>query len=140
MPPKSKDLAWTHADVVEGKIYCKYCNKWIKGGGIHRLKQHLDAIRENVAPREVDSKVIGEIRLDLQQQFEDYEVEKTNQKEREAEKGKKRHLAEMMKIVPHTEYEGSSSIPSPNFRDTFQYVPPSQTNVSKKGSNIQRYC
>ena len=81
MPPKSKDPAWTHAYVVEGKIYCKLL---IKGGGIHRLKQHLVGIRGNVAPCEVDSEVIGEIRLELQQQFEQYEVEKTNQKEREA--------------------------------------------------------
>ena len=42
--------------------------------------------------------------------------------------------------APHSEYEGSSSIPSPNFRDTFQYVPPPlETNLSKKGSNIQSY-
>ena len=79
---KSKDTAWIHADVVEGKIYCKYCKKFIKGGDIHRLKQHLAAIRGNVAPCEADSKVIGEIRLELQQQFEQYELEKTNQNER----------------------------------------------------------
>ena len=138
MAPKSKDAAWAHAKVVEGKIYCRYCKKLIKGGGIHRLKQHLAGIRGNVAPCEVDSEVIGEIRLELLQQFEQYEVEKTNQREREAEIGKKRHLAEMIgRSAPYSEYEGSSSIPSPspNFKDTYQYVPPpSETNVSKKGS------
>ena len=45
----------------------------------------------------------------------------------------------MMRYAPHAEYEGSSSIPYPNFRDTFLYVRPLQTNVSKKGSNIQSY-
>ena len=86
MAPKSKDAAWAHAEVVEGKIYCRYCKKLIKGGGIHRLKQHLAGIRGNVAPCEADSEVIGEIRLELLQQFEQYEVEKTNQRERERQK------------------------------------------------------
>ena len=48
MAPKAKDSAWAHADVVDGVMYCKYCKKLIKGGGIYRLKQHLAAIKGHV--------------------------------------------------------------------------------------------
>jgi hypothetical protein len=33
MAPKTKDAAWVHAEVIEGLMYCKYCQKCIKGGG-----------------------------------------------------------------------------------------------------------
>ena len=55
---------------LKGRYIANIAKKLIKGEGIHRLKQHLAAIRGNVAPCEVDSEVIGEIRLELQQQFE----------------------------------------------------------------------
>ena len=32
-PKKEKDQEWIHVDVIEGKLYCKYCKKWIKAGG-----------------------------------------------------------------------------------------------------------
>ena len=54
LTPKGKDLAWIHAHVIEGKLYCKYCKKWIKGGGINRLKQRLVAVGGSIAPREAD--------------------------------------------------------------------------------------
>ena len=41
MAPKTKDVAWVHVEVIEGLMYYKYCQKCIKGGGIHRLKEHL---------------------------------------------------------------------------------------------------
>ena len=53
LAPKGKDQAWIHADVIEGKMYCKCCKTWI----------------------------IGEIRLELQQQFDEFEEEKAKQKE-----------------------------------------------------------
>ena len=81
LAPKGKDQAWIHADVIEGKLYCKYCKKWIKGGGINRLKQQLDAVRGNIAPWGADLDLIGEIRLELQQQFDKFEEEKAKQKE-----------------------------------------------------------
>ena len=54
LTPKGKDSAWIHAHVIEGKLYCKYCKKWIKGGGINRLKQQLAVVRGNIAPWEAD--------------------------------------------------------------------------------------
>ena len=89
LAPKGKDQAWIHADVIEGihadviegKIYFKCCNKWIKGGGINRFKQQLVVVRGNIAPWEADLKFIGEIRLELQQQFDEFEEEKAKQKE-----------------------------------------------------------
>jgi hypothetical protein len=32
MAPKTKDVAWVHAEVIEGSMYCKYCQKCIRGG------------------------------------------------------------------------------------------------------------
>ena len=81
LSPKGKDQAWIHADVIEGKLYCKYYKKWIKGGCINRLKQQLVAVTGNIAPWEADLELIGEIRLELQQQFDKFEEEKTKQKE-----------------------------------------------------------
>ena len=81
MAPKRKDQAWIHADVIEGKLYCKYSKKWIKGGGINRFKQHLAAVTGNIAPWKADLEFIGEIRLELQQQFDKFEEEKAKQKE-----------------------------------------------------------
>ena len=81
LAPKRKDQAWIHVDVIEGKMYCKCCKTWIKGGGINRFKQQLAAVRGNIAPWEVDLEFIGEIRLELQQQFDEFEEEKAKQKE-----------------------------------------------------------
>ena len=68
------------ADVLEGKMYYKCCKTWIKRGGINRFKQQLAAVRGNVAPWEANLEFIGEIRLELQQQFDEFE-EKAKQKE-----------------------------------------------------------
>ena len=65
MAPKARDPARVHADVVEGEIYCKYCKKLIKGGGIFRLKQHLVAIKGQVKACEAPLDVIGQIRVDM---------------------------------------------------------------------------
>ena len=62
---KGKDQAQIHADVIEGKLYCKYCKKWIKGGGINRFKQQLVVVRGNIAPWEADLEFIGEITFEL---------------------------------------------------------------------------
>ena len=81
LAPKGKDQAWIHADVIEGKLHCKYYKKWIKGGGINRRKRQLVVVRGNITPWEVDLEFIGEIRLELQQQFEEFEEDKAKQKE-----------------------------------------------------------
>ena len=66
LSPKGKDQAWIHADFIEGKLYCKYCKKWIKGGGINKLKQQFVVVRGNVAPCEADLELIENIRLEWQ--------------------------------------------------------------------------
>ena len=48
---------------------------------INRLKQQLVVVRGNVAPWEANLELIGEIRLELQQQFDKFEEEKAKQKE-----------------------------------------------------------
>ena len=103
-------------------MYCKYCKKLIKGGGIFRLKQHLDAIKGQVKASETPLYVIKQIRADMQQQFKKFEEGKARKREIEEEVGKKRRLAEMMggigTYAPGSN-EGSSSIPSTNIRDPF---------------------
>ena len=47
MPPKAKDT-WTHCDMIDGKMICKYCQKFVAGGGIYRFKQHLVGIGGHV--------------------------------------------------------------------------------------------
>ena len=44
MPPKGKDTAWAHFDMIDGKMICKYCQKSIAGVGIYKFKQHLAGI------------------------------------------------------------------------------------------------
>uniref|UniRef100_A0A6N2KSH8 BED-type domain-containing protein n=1 Tax=Salix viminalis TaxID=40686 RepID=A0A6N2KSH8_SALVM len=48
-PARSDDPAWAHGQVVAGvknASICIYCNKWINGGGVTRLKYHLAGIKE----------------------------------------------------------------------------------------------
>ena len=66
------------------KSYANTGNKHIRGGGIHRVKQHLVGIRGQVLPCEAPNEVIGEIRVDLLNQFKKIEEDKTRQKEIEA--------------------------------------------------------
>ena len=62
MPPKAKDSAWVHCDVIDGKMVCRFCQKCIGGGGILRLKHHLAGIRGNVTPCDAPNAVLGPIR------------------------------------------------------------------------------
>ena len=76
MAPKAKDPAWVHAHVIEGIIYCKYCHKKIKEGGIFRLKQHLVGIRGQITSCDAPLEVIGHIREELLKVFEKFEEDK----------------------------------------------------------------
>ena len=130
MAPKAKDPAWAHADVVDGVMYCK---KLIKGGGIYRLKQHLAAINGQVKAYEAPLDVIGQIRADMKEYFKKFEETKARQREIEEEVGKKRRLAEMMGgTYASGSNEGSSSIPSTDLQDPFQYVAPFGTTQDKE--------
>ncbi len=66
MHPKSKETAWAHCDVIDGKMICKYCHNPLKGG-INRFKQHLAGIGGNAKPT---NEVIGHIRAKYLQRFE----------------------------------------------------------------------
>ena len=64
MPPKVKDIAWAHCDMINGKMISKYYQKSIVGGGIYRFKQHLVGIGEHVNPCGAPNEVIGNIRVE----------------------------------------------------------------------------
>ena len=66
MAPRVKDPTWIYVDVIDNRMYCKFCKKHIKRGGIHKLKKHLTGIRGQIAPYKAPTKEIGEIRLELQ--------------------------------------------------------------------------
>ena len=70
-----------YAWVDVGYFVSNALQAWIKRGGINRFKQQLAAVKGNIAPWEVDLEFIGEIRLELQQQFDEFEEEKAKQKE-----------------------------------------------------------
>ena len=90
------------------------------------------AIKGQVKTCEAPLDVIGRIRADMQEHFKKFEESKARKIEIEEEVRKKRRLVEMMggTYAPGSN-EGSSSIPSTNFRDPFQYVAPSGTTQDK---------
>ena len=52
---KSKiDLAWEHVSeeryTNRKALICLYCKKIAKGGGIHRMKQHLAEVKGDIGP------------------------------------------------------------------------------------------
>ena len=113
MAPRAKDAAWAHVETVDGEVFCKYCNKHIRGGGIRRVKQHLAGRRGHILPCEAPNEVIGGIRADLLNQFKKIEEDKARQKEIEAEIGRKRELSNAtMRRSVLNEFEESSSAPS----------------------------
>lgn len=61
VPARSDDPAWKHAflDTNNKKhVICIHCKKFIKGGGITRLKEHLVGITGDIAPcKSVSSEV-----------------------------------------------------------------------------------
>jgi hypothetical protein len=80
MAPKIKDAAWVHAEVIEGLMYCKYCQKCIKGGGVAWLKEHLVGVRGQVKLCEAPLDVIGPIIEGMKNVLNDYEEEKAREK------------------------------------------------------------
>jgi hypothetical protein len=140
MAPRVKDPAWKHCDVIDDEMYCKYCKKHITGGGICTLNQHLAAIRSQVKPYNAPLEEIGQIRLELQSRFENFEENKAKQKEIDDEIGRKRELAATKaNLGVEFEFEGSSSIPSTNVMDPFRYIPLPLDRQPKKRKNIKSY-
>jgi hypothetical protein len=60
-----------------------------EGGRLHRLKKHLAGVRGQVLPCDAPNEVIGQIRMDMFNQFEKFEEEKARQKEINDEIGRK---------------------------------------------------
>jgi hypothetical protein len=79
MAPKDKrDPVWIHCHLnEEGKKACNYCGKTVKGGGIHRIKQHLAHERGQVEPC---SSVSVELKEKMQGLLESFQVEKAKNK------------------------------------------------------------
>ena len=65
MAPRFKDATWKHVDMIDGFMYCKYCKKLIKGGGIFRIKEHLAGIGGQVLPCDAPNEEIGQIRMEM---------------------------------------------------------------------------
>lgn len=71
----SNDPTWPHAYAVERKknhTICIYCNKWIRGGGITRLKEHLVGIQGDTQPCE---NVSNDIRWRMQRLIQENKKE-----------------------------------------------------------------
>jgi len=49
-------------------------------GGIHRLKQQSVGVRGQISPCEASNEVIGQIRMDMLNQFKKFQEEKARQK------------------------------------------------------------
>ena len=92
MPPKAKDSAWVHCDVIDGKMVCKLCRKYIGGGGILRLKHHLAAIRGNVMPCDAPNAVLGPVRAEYLVKLEKFEETKAREKAIQDEIARKREI------------------------------------------------
>ena len=126
MPPKAKDSAWAHCDVVEGNMVCKLCQNCIGGGGITRLKHHLAGIRGNVMPCDAPNVVLVLIRVEYLANLENFEQTKTREKAIQDEISRKREIVKMLREsgYENDEYDiqDTASIPSTN--NPFHYVPP----------------
>ena len=84
-------------------MYCKYCQKCIKGGGvgIRRLKEHLAGVRGQVKSCEAPLDVIGTIREGMQKVLNDYyQQDKAREKAIQAEIGRKRVVVQMRAANP----------------------------------------
>uniref|UniRef100_A0A2P2J1R6 DNA binding protein n=2 Tax=Rhizophora mucronata TaxID=61149 RepID=A0A2P2J1R6_RHIMU len=83
--PQKHDPAWKHCQMFKNgdrvQLKCMYCSKIFKGGGIHRIKEHLAGQKGNAA---TCSQVPSDIRLAMQQSL-DVVVFKKRKKQKIAE-------------------------------------------------------
>ena len=74
IPKNKKDPAWADCWLNEkNHKVCNYCGKTIKGGGIHRIKEHLACEKGQV---EGCTKVSDELNLEMQNLLESYHADK----------------------------------------------------------------
>jgi hypothetical protein len=67
------------------KKVCNYCGKTVKGGGIHRIKEHLAHARGQVEPC---TSVSAELKAEMQNLLESFQVEKAKTKKIKKDIGK----------------------------------------------------
>jgi hypothetical protein len=67
---RRRDIGWDYGYQVEGVkgIFCSFCDKNIKGGGVIRLKEHLAGIGNDVTPCQ---KVFPDVRVRIQDHLDE---------------------------------------------------------------------
>ncbi|XP_038690056.1 uncharacterized protein LOC119988891 [Tripterygium wilfordii] len=84
--PKKRDPAWKHCQLFKNgekvQMRCIYCSKMFKGGGIHRIKEHLACLKGNGS---TCLSVPPDVRLLMQQNFDKVVVKKRKKEEIEEE-------------------------------------------------------
>lgn len=80
-PARSDDPAWKHAFLDPNNkkhVICIHCKKFIKGGGITRLKEHLAGITGDIAP---SKSVSGEVKWQMERMVMETEKKRYLNKE-----------------------------------------------------------
>ena len=72
--------AWEHVSkerYANGRkvLICLYCKKITKGGGIHRMKQHLAGVKRDIGPCK---SVPPDVRFQMENSFQEYEFQESN--------------------------------------------------------------
>lgn len=81
VPAQSDDPAWKHAFLDPNNkkhVICIHCKKFIKGGGITRLKEHLAGITGDIAP---SKSVSGEVKWQMERMVMETEKKRYLNKE-----------------------------------------------------------
>jgi hypothetical protein len=109
---------------------CNYCGKTIKGGGIHRIKEHLAREKGQV---EGCTKVSDELNLEMQNLLESYQAEKARAKKIKKDVGK----SQVDDAFTIPSFEESSSFPvglGVGHRDEVENV----SSVGPSASSLKR--
>ncbi|KAL5569037.1 hypothetical protein UlMin_025612 [Ulmus minor] len=84
--PQKHDPAWKHCQMFKNgervQLKCIYCSKLFKGGGIHRIKEHLAGQKGNAS---TCLRVPGDVRTIMQQSLDGVVVKKRNRQKLDEE-------------------------------------------------------
>ncbi|KAI0495126.1 hypothetical protein KFK09_025273 [Dendrobium nobile] len=110
---KKVDIAWNHfaeCKTTDGKkqYKCLHCGIIYKGGGIHRMKQHLAGIKGNIASCK---KVPHDIRYQMQQNLNEI-----SKKKQQAQQDLSQ-IDDLLGEDPVEEERGSCSVTKPQSSD-----------------------
>lgn len=98
--PHKHDPAWKHVQMFKYgdkvQLKCMYCLKMFKGGGIHRIKEHLACQKGNAS---MCSSVPPDVRLHMQQSLDGVVVKKRKRQKIEEEIMNANPLASAMNAV-----------------------------------------